>query len=226
MKRTKNPIKSERTERYTKLAIFLSASLLVLVFSIFAPERVGLFDKIGMELALIAIGVFLVHFPTGIFLAVNLFVISAAAGSILRVYDLLPGYDRIVHFISGIVLCFVGYYLAQQMFKLLKVPQNPLLLTTFSFLFSCMGAGLWEIVEFTVDCVAQMGVQHGNTDTMGDIVAGFIGAICFTAVALYKYRQPFVEFLKSFGLIKYLSERRQRQKATAISHEVAEEHNR
>lgn len=223
MKRIQHPVNTERAERYTKLAIFLSASVLILVFSLLAPESVGLFDKIGMELALIAIGVFLIHFPTGIFLAVNLFVISAAAGSILRVYDLLPGYDRLVHFASGIVLCFVGYYLAQQMFKRLKIAENPLILTTFSFLFSCMGAGLWEIVEFTVDCVAQMGVQHGNTDTMGDIVSGFVGALCFTAVALYKYRQPFAEFLRSFGIIKYLSQRR--QKASAINREIVKNHN-
>ncbi|MFR8010446.1 MAG: hypothetical protein ACLU8W_01600 [Clostridia bacterium] len=223
MKRTPHPVHTERAERYTKLAIFLSASMMILVFSLLAPESVGLFDKIGMELALIAIGVFLIHFPTGIFLAVNLFVISAAAGSILRVYDLLPGYDRLVHFASGIVLCFVGYYLAQQLFKRLKADENPLILTTFSFLFSCTGAGLWEIVEFTVDCVTQMGVQHGNTDTMGDIVAGFAGALCFTAVALYKYRQPLREFLQSFGLIRHLN--RSQRKISAISREIAKDHN-
>lgn len=223
MKRTQHPVNTERAERYTKLAIFLSASMLILVFSLLSPESVGLFDKIGMELALIAIGVFLIHFPTGIFLAVNLFVISAAAGSILRVYDLLPGYDRIVHFASGIVLCFVGYYLTRQMLKRLKTAENPLILTTCSFLFSCMGAGLWEIVEFTVDCVAQMGVQHGNTDTMGDIVSGFVGALCFTAVALYKYRQPLGEFLQSFGIVKHLN--RSQQKTAAISREVVKNHN-
>lgn len=222
MKRPQILFQSERTEQYAKLAIFLSASLLILVFSILAPSSVGLFDKIGMELALIAIGIFLLHFPTGIFLSVNLFVIAAAAGSILRVYDLLPGYDRTVHFASGIILGFVGCHLARQAFARLKVDVNPLLLIASGFLFSCACAGFWEIIEFTVDCVCDMSVQHGNTDTMGDIVAGFLGASGFTAVSLYKYRRPFADFLQSFALLKHLSQRRQKQ--SAVGHEMAKEH--
>lgn len=184
-------------EQHVKLGIFLLASLMVLLFSIFAPPDVKLFDKIGMELALIAIGIFLLRFPIGIFLSANLFVVAAAAGSVLRFYDLFPGYDRIVHFMSGIILGFVGFYAAKWLLSRLDVAENPLLLTLTSFFFSCSCAGFWEIIEFTVDCVAQMGVQHGNTDTMGDIVAGFLGAACFGAVCLYKYRHYVLDFIRA-----------------------------
>ena len=61
-------LKISKYEQHVKLGIFLVASVLILLFSIFAPPGVSLFDKVGMELALIAIGVFLLRFPTGIFL--------------------------------------------------------------------------------------------------------------------------------------------------------------
>ncbi|HIR52589.1 MAG TPA: hypothetical protein IAB39_04205 [Candidatus Onthovicinus excrementipullorum] len=189
-------LKISKYEQHVKLGIFLVASVLILLFSIFAPPGVSLFDKVGMELALIAIGVFLLRFPTGIFLSANLFVVAAAAGSVLRFYDLFPGYDRVVHFLSGIILGFVGFYTAKWLLGRLSIAQNPLLLTLFSFFFSCSCAGFWEIIEFTTDCVSQMGVQHGNTDTMGDIVAGFIGAACFGAVCLYKYRRNLADFIR------------------------------
>ncbi|MFR8010450.1 MAG: DUF2238 domain-containing protein [Clostridia bacterium] len=190
-------LKISEHEQHVKLGIFLTASLMVLLFSIFAPPGVKLFDKIGMELALIAIGIFLLRFPIGIFLSANLFVVAATAGSVLRFYDLFPGYDRVVHFMSGIILGFVGFYAARWLLGRLDIAENPLLLTLTSFFFSCACAGFWEIIEFTVDCVAQMGVQHGNTDTMGDIVAGFLGAACFGAVCLYKYRRHVFDFIRS-----------------------------
>ncbi len=194
--------KLSKYEQHVKLGIFLTASLLILIFSLLAPSGVGLFDKIGMELALIAIGIFLLRFPTGIFLSANLFVIAAAAGSVLRLYDLLPGYDRVVHFLSGIILGFVGYYAAKWLFHHYQLPQTPLLIILGSFFFSCACAGFWEIIEFTVDCVSDMAVQHGNTDTMGDIVAGFLGATCFSSVCLYKYRSSIWAFICSFFHLK------------------------
>lgn len=180
-----------------RLAIMLIASVFILIFSLLAPPGVGLFDKVGMELAIIAVALFLSHFPMGIFLSAHVFVVSAAAGSILRFYDLFPGYDRVVHFMSGIILGYVGFYIAKWMLRHLDMEQSPVILTASGFLFSCAGAGFWEIIEFTTDCITHMGVQHGNTDTMGDIVAGFIGAACFAAVRLYQYRREMGAFLRS-----------------------------
>lgn len=198
-------LKISKYEQHVKLGIFLAASLLILVFSLCAPPGVKLFDKVGMELALIAVGVFLLRFPTGIFLSANLFVVAAATGSVLRLYDLFPGYDRIVHFMSGIILGFIGFYAARWLLERLNIAEHPLLLILFSFFFSCACAGFWEIIEFTVDCVSQMGVQHGNTDTMGDIVAGFLGASCFSAVKLHQYRRYVADFIRSLFPSKFAS---------------------
>lgn len=210
-------------EQHIKLGIFFTASLMILLFSIFAPADVGLFDKVGMELALIAIGVFLLRFPTGLFLSANLFVIAAAAGSVLRLYDLLPGYDRVVHFMSGIILGFVGFYAVKWLMERLGVMENPLLLTLISFFFSCACAGFWEIIEFTVDCIAQMGVQHGNTDTMGDIVAGFLGAGCFGVVHLYQYRRHVPDFINALFPSKVAADPKKTEPAASDMTEHAEQ---
>ena len=221
MRTPRKYVKWSKSGQPARLFIFITASVLILVFSLLAPAGVGLFDKIGMELALIAAGLFLSRFPIGIFLSANLFILSAAAGSVLRFYDQFPGYDRVVHFMSGIILGYVGFYLGKWLFDKCHTPGNPVPLLAFSFLFSCAGAGFWEIIEFTTDCITHMGVQHGNTDTMGDIVAGFAGALCFAAVTLYQHRHA-VSAL--FRLVFHRSGKKgEKETALAIQPESAEQ---
>jgi branched-subunit amino acid ABC-type transport system permease component len=65
------------------------------------------------------------------------------------------------------------------------------------FAYSC--AGFWEIIEFTTDCVMHMGVQHSNTDTMGDIVAGFFGGAVFQVIKFIEHYKEFkFDRLRSF----------------------------
>lgn len=54
-------------------------------------------------------------------------------------------------------------------------------------------AGFWEIIEFLTDCVMHMGVQYGNTDTMGDIVARYLGGVCFQLHKLFESRKFFTK---------------------------------
>ena len=41
------------------------------------------------------------------------------------------------------------------------------------------------------DCVMHMGVQHSNTDTMGDIVAGYLGGTLFQLVKFIEHYKEF-----------------------------------
>lgn len=156
---------------------------------------------IGMELAVVALAIFLWRFPLGIYLSANLFTLSAAAGSILKLYDRFPGYDRVVHFISGLLLGYIGVYLINRIFARLHTESIPVLVVLFAGMFAFFGAGFWEIVEFLTDCVVHMDVQHGNTDTMGDIVAGYLGGVLYQVQLLYQYRKYFskaniIKFIK------------------------------
>lgn len=199
MKVTLSDWKGTKIETLRRLGISLGASLVILIFSLCAPPNAELFDMIGMELAIIALGILLCRFPVGTYLMVNLFTLSAAAGSILKLYDKFPGYDRVVHFISGLILGYIGVYLADWLFKRLNVHREPTVIILFGVLFSFSCAGFWEIIEFLTDCVMHMEVQHGNTDTMGDIVAGYLGALCFQLHKAYENRAYFSkEYLQRF----------------------------
>ena len=191
MKKLSEQTLNRRNDNLRRLAVFLGASAVILTFSLCAPENAELFDMIGMELAVVALAIFLWKFPLGIYFAANLFTLSAAAGSILKLYDKFPGYDRVVHFISGLLLGYIGVFLINRIFARLHTESIPILVVLFAGMFAFFGSGFWEIVEFLTDCVVHMDVQHGNTDTMGDIVAGYLGGILYQFHLVFSYRKYF-----------------------------------
>lgn len=193
MKVTMSDWKGNKVEALRRLGISLGALSVIILFSVFAPPQTELFDKVGMGLAILALAIFLCRFPVGAYLMANLLTICAAAGSILKFYDRFPGYDRVVHFISGLILGYIGVYLVRWLFGRLSLYPEPFVVILFAGLFSFSCAGFWEIIEFLTDCVMHMGVQHGNTDTMGDIVAGYLGGVCFQLHKLFESRKFFTK---------------------------------
>lgn len=183
--------KGLKIEALRRLGISVITALLILLFCVIAPPQTEFFDKIGMELAVLAVALFLCRFPIGTYLMVNLFLLFPAAGSILKLYDRFPGYDRVVHYISGLLLGAIGIYLIEWLFKRLSLPHEMFVIILFGGLFSYACAGFWEIIEFLTDCVLHMGVQHGNTDTMGDIVAGYLGSVSFQLFKFFENRSYF-----------------------------------
>lgn len=193
MKVTLSEWKGNKVEALRRLAVSLGALAVISLFSVFAPPQTELFDKVGMALAVLALAIFLCRFPVGAYLMANLLTVCAAAGSILKFYDRFPGYDRVVHFISGLILGYIGVYLVRWLFGRLSLYPEPFVVILFAGLFSFACAGFWEIIEFLTDCVMHMGVQHGNTDTMGDIVAGYLGGVCFQLHKLFESRKFFTK---------------------------------
>lgn len=193
MKVTLSEWKGNKVEALRRLAVSLGALAVIILFSVFAPPQTELFDKVGMALAILALAIFLCRFPVGAYLMANLLTVCAAAGSILKFYDRFPGYDRVVHFISGLILVYIGVYLVRWLFGRLSLYPEPFVVILFAGLFSFACAGFWEIIEFLTDCVMHMGVQHGNTDTMGDIVAGYLGGVCFQLHKLFESRKFFTK---------------------------------
>lgn len=165
-------------ERKRKLAVSAAALVLMIVFRVLEPAAETM-DVIGMILAVGAVSLVLFRFPMTIYLPALVFVVLAGAGSIYLMYDKLPGWDRFVHYFSGIVLGAVGYTGMSYFLKWRKLPQDRALLLLAAFVFAGMCAGAWEIGEFSADQLFGMEVQHGNTDTMGDIICGFLGGASF-----------------------------------------------
>lgn len=157
----------------------LPAALLVAIT--FVPWLFGLFDiKLNMVVRLLL--------PTVAYMSILL-------GSALRYYDRYAWWDRVVHFLSGLLFFSLGISLTQ------KAPGLSLAgVLLFSFCLSLAMHDIWEVSEFLVDSIFHTDHQHwqkhskvinhqpdkamqppGLVDTMMDTIVGIIGAIvaCF-----------------------------------------------
>ena len=201
MKTTLSDWKGPKVEVSRRLGVSAASLLIILFFSksFITPANSETFDQVGMALAIVALSLLLWRFPIGSYIMAQCFTLTAAAGSILKLYDKFPGYDRVVHFISGLILGYIGYYIGDYLFRKLEMPHERFIITLFAGLFSFSCAGFWEIIEFSTDCVMHMGVQHGNTDTMGDIVSGYLGGALFQLLKLFEHRKELSkETIRSF----------------------------
>ena len=109
-------------------------------------------------------------------------VCSVVIGSQYNIYDLLPLYDKAVHFSSGIIVAILFY-------TLLKNNSKISISTFWLFIFIlsvCMlVGGVWEIYEFSYDSIAGansqkwMGFQGHDVlnDSMFDLICDFTGGI-------------------------------------------------
>lgn len=117
------------------------------------------------------------RFPVLFHISAQIFILLAMGlGSILNLYNILPGYDRVVHFVSGIIIFFVGKYIGDKWVQKGRMPQFKFSAFT-GLLAAFSAAGLWEVYEFSMDCLINTQMQGNNADSMGDIVAGVLGGI-------------------------------------------------
>ena len=163
---------------FAALAINGLCHLLTVVFHI--PTT---FLKIGGSyLGVLAAAIALCFFPLRFHIVAQIFIAAAASvGCGMNMYTHLPYYDLVIHYLSGIVLAAGGWALDR---KLL-----------FALLLSWAGAGLWEIFEFSCDCLLHAGMQGSTLDTMTDMVAGFLGGITWFVIKI-------LLFLNIYSIIK------------------------
>ena len=116
-------------------------------------------------------------------------------GEIFRVYDYSLLFDKILHTTSGLAFAAVGFSLVNLLneSKNTHLELSPFFVALFSFCFSMMIAGVWEIFEYTVDSISGANMQRwqiegdilqienpgrvGLIDTMGDIIVCLIGSL-------------------------------------------------
>ncbi len=148
--------------------------------------EINIFRIVGSYVAFAAVGLLLWKFPMSVqILFLGFTLLASPLGSVLGLYASVPFYDKFVHYLSGIVLGLAGFYIAKKMLHKKQITDNDdFVKLTVAFLFSCSCAAFWEIYEFTVDNVLGMESQGNNANTMGDIVAGILGAVTFTVCKL------------------------------------------
>lgn len=114
---------------------------------------------------------------------------AAPLGSVINLYKYLGCYDRIVHYLSGIILAEAGLILISRIFKKRGLKDDIAVMLMFAFFFSAACAGFWEIYEFTADSLLHIDMQGSNTNTMGDIVSGVLGAATYIAASFISIKR-------------------------------------
>ena len=101
--------------------------------------------------------------------------LSVLLGKVFGFYYIVPYWDKILHFISGIISARIG---AEIFNKFNKPDKNHRVKTLFVILFTVSVATIWEIWEFSGDAVFGLNAQNGSLkDTMFDIIAGISGGL-------------------------------------------------
>lgn len=112
---------------------------------------------------------------------------AISLGEVANFYYLVPHWDDILHFGSGMMLCLLGFMLANVMNRNRKL--SPAFVAVFGLCFALAIGGLWEVYEFTFDGLLGLNMQKtmlasgealaghmAIADTMKDIVVDTVGA--------------------------------------------------
>lgn len=110
--------------------------------------------------------------------------------SLFGAYDLIPYWDKILHFLSGFLFAVLGtaVYFAKKPGHALD-PADAFNAALYTWMFAMMSAVLWEIWEYLVSFSGtdpQQVAATGVGDTMCDIIVCTVGGL-LTALSCWKY---------------------------------------
>lgn len=177
--------KKEKILRVIVTVITIIAITVCVIISKMYEINTPLISIIGGYLTIPAILLATWRFPFSFFVCTMIFDISAVGiGTIVDLYRTVDSYDKIIHFLSGILLAEAGRIIMTHILKKHGAKELTPVILLFAVNFSCMCAGLWEIYEFTGDQLLGTKMQGKNLNTMGDIVSGFLGAIVYAGIFL------------------------------------------
>ncbi len=137
------------------------------------------------------------------------FVLAAVSfASLFGGYELIPYWDKILHFLSGFLFAVLGtaVYFAKKPGHALD-PADAFNASLYTWMFAMMSAVLWEIWEYLVSFSGadpQQVALTGVGDTMGDIIVCTVGGL-ITAVSCWKYLRHLGENRRK-GLMMHLFE--------------------
>lgn len=169
------------------LLINAVCTALVLLFSIETTTM----KLVGSYGAILVAALAAWRFPMSFYLLTMVFVFFASSlGSCINLYHHVSFYDLFVHYLSGIVLAQGGNLIAGAVLRRRKLADDGAVKRLFALFFSCACASFWEIYEFSADLLVNAQMQGSKENTMGDIVAGTLGALSwFVAVCLLRRRK-------------------------------------
>lgn len=149
----------------------------------------------------IAKKLFKLVFPDGIILFYWFFLlISVFLGTCLHFMSMISFWDKILHFISPMILTITGYGIIAALLKKANISDvSPWLFLVMGFSFAGVCGVFWEFWEFFCDQFFHMNLQRYNAsggvalvgraalmDTMGDLLTNTVGSLVLTLFAMKK----------------------------------------
>ncbi len=101
-------------------------------------------------------------------------------GNALGFYMVFEGYDIVTHFIGGALVSAFGIKILLPFLKQQAYFVN--------VVFTVGVGGFWEVTEFTLDLLFNLGLQSSLFDTMIDLVMVILAAIIINLIYFYKNR--------------------------------------
>ena len=164
--------------------ITLCFTVLCTIVSYVSPIETTTMKIVGSFISVPLISIAAWKFPKYFYIIVLLFdVLATSIGSVINLYKYVGCYDKLVHYLSGILLTEAGIIIISYTFKKRNLKIDHFVKQMFAFFFSVSCAGFWEIYEFTADSILKTNMQGRNENTMGDIVAGVLGALTYIFIS-------------------------------------------
>lgn len=114
--------------------------------------------------------------------------LSLIAGEYLDLYGKFLWWDDMLHFVSGLVVGYIGLLALHIDDAKKKAVSGPWFAAVFVFSLVFTSAAVWEVFEFLVDQLAHGHMQYGLTDTMVDIIDAGVGAFTMALVGFLYYK--------------------------------------
>lgn len=178
-----------RCGRINRILFALYYLLSAAMIAVYAVRRDGYHLGISLGTLAIPLGLALLyrlfHLPRIHqldFLVLAFTLLAYPLGSCLDFYARFPGYDKLVHMLSGAfvsLLCILLYCALKPGHRIEK--QDLPLAILFTFFGSMAVAGLWELGEYAISLLTGRDVQHaidtGVGDTMQDMLVCMLGTL-------------------------------------------------
>lgn len=111
--------------------------------------------------------------PFELYILIAVFSFSALVlGDVLNFYAKYPWWDSVLHFLSGVILSFIGLWLIHILMGNLShmIYLNKAFVSIFIIFFSLGMGAIWELVEYTGDGLFGLNTQQYMATTDGSIV--------------------------------------------------------
>lgn len=119
-------------------------------------------------------------------------------GANCELYNKIYWFDKFSHFISGLLTTFIAIFILVKN----KYKKSLFFNILFMISFSLAIAAFWEIFEYLSSYYLHMDpqkvVETGVTDTMGDIIVAFLGAILVSICYYFEHKENFNLLIKKF----------------------------